>query len=210
MIAGFKTLDTTGSLKIGKLSRTPEALELEAELKELEQQAFDNFQLQKEGGNLATLEIDAIRLQSEIKATRTRLEIACKDVLMGSNIKCPHCGEYKIVIADKRDGGRIVAHIVRDDCCRQQAEGVIERTRGLIKNAQRQDVIRKINFQKNNQERAASKGLTPEQRSEILNRPYRPDPNEISELAELAGIAERLEKRITKGQIRDAQELQYA
>jgi hypothetical protein len=210
MVAGFKTLSTFGVL--GKENRTPEANELEQELKDLEQQAFENFQALKDAKeqDVTFLTAEADRLTHEIKATRTRFETACKDVLYGGNNKCPYCGEYRIVTAEKRNGGRMVAHIVQDDCCKQRAARVIAKTNQVIENAQRRNAAEKIAFHRNNQERAASKGLTPEQRSEILNRPYKPDPNEIRELEELATIAERLEQRLTRGQIRDAQELQYA
>ena len=201
--------------------RTEQAIELELKIKVLERE-FLQFSAellkmrlfcvenpsQTTEAALLDAEMTYIELEQNLKNTKELEEKANLDIMV-SRARCPDCGQYKVFSSATRSGGYVIGEVVADDCCKQRAQRVVDQAENYIKWHERQDAIARQKFESGKSERAAVKGLTLEQRAEIMNAKYNINPHEYQTVAEQSTIAQRLKIRLTKNQIPDAQELQY-
>jgi hypothetical protein len=149
-------------------------------------------------------------LEDQILIARRRANELARDIVI-CRMRCKACGDYRIKVADQTrpDGGRTIGETLADDCCTTRARLVIAQSIRYIGEQKKQHQQDKIAFERRREDDANAKGVSFEQRARIMQREYKPNQQMLDELNELSRIAAKLERRIERGEIRDASEIKF-
>lgn len=203
----------------------PEALAAKATREKLEQQAkkvYDQIsnlihdtrylETEREHERMAQ---DIHKLQFELKALGEEITDAREQEKESARIvhfkptHCRFCGSYRVIVA-----GNVIAETPLDNCCRQQAEQVIENARAYIAGE-----IKKLKVAENDFLRDNEKKVRAEQEREfgkpnfdkidrLRNQTFPTNPFVLELIAEEQAVIHDLKNQLTRG-LPDVNEIKF-